>query len=104
MVVAVVAVGVVERVGVGDEGFSACLFDSAHYFVNKEWLDIVGVPEFAYMQFDGDEVVFLYGVKCACFIVEPVGFLQQVTSWIPWNQMNSHKRCLLPDYQIKNSI
>jgi hypothetical protein len=77
--------GKVIGVGVCEEGFSAEFFNSAYDIVNEAWLDIVGVAQFAHVQFDGDQVAFGYAVKGSCHVIEAICFLQQVATGIPRN-------------------
>ena len=84
VVVGVVALSQVVSVGVGEEGFGAQFLDSAYDVVHEEGLHIVGVAQFAHMQFDGYKVALFDAAKGACGVVEAVCFHGEITVSIPW--------------------
>jgi hypothetical protein len=94
MVVPVVALRVVISAGVGEERLATCLLDSADYVVDEKWLNVIGVAQFAHVQFDGYEIAFFHAVKSASLVIEAISLLQQVKCGIPRDKMDGHGMAL----------
>src|SRR5271157_3739568 len=83
VVVPVMPLSVIVSARVGEERFTTCLLNAAHYFMDKKRLHIIRVSKLTHMQLNCHKVAFLHAVEGACFVVEAVDLFKQVTLWIP---------------------